>query len=309
MKTLFRYYPRLLLVSHILCYAIQSIMASGLKLPLNQMQKLLQRVQSLNAPKSYTTKMVEFRIYDQLLGYCRPSFADILIRYEDTYMLNVEASQLRFVPTIEQLDVKGRTEAAQRVNLDLKRKGLITGWRDELLAVSTAFDDTPALLLERAACPFFGTKTYGVHINGYITQGGHLTHLWVGKRSSQKSTWPGMFDHIVAGALPAGITLSENVLKECAEEANIPSTLASQAIQSSLVSYTGVDDIGNLKRDVLFCYDLELPLDFVPQPVDGEVESFTLQPLTWVLDRLLGKGDEGDYKPNCNLVLIDFFLR
>ena len=28
---------------------------------------------------------------------------------------------------------------------------------------------------------------------------------------------------------------------------------------------------GRLKRDVLFVYDLELPADFVPTPVDGEV--------------------------------------
>ena len=52
----------------------------------------------------------------------------------------------------------------------------------------------------------------------------------------------------------------------------------------------------------------ELPPDFIPIPRDGEVESFELQEMEWVLDRLVEGGPAG-YKPNCNLVLIDFMIR
>lgn len=63
-----------------------------------------------------------------------------------------------------------------------------------------------------------------------------------------------------------------------------------------------------LKRDALFCYDIELPATFIPVPLDGEVESFELQTLEWVLDKIVEGGPNG-YKPNCNLVIIDFLIR
>ena len=72
------------------------------------------------------------------------------------------------------------------------------------------------------------------------------------------------------------------------------------------VSYAYLDEDGNARRDVLYCYDLELPADFIPKPVDGEVERFDLRPVEWVVEKVV-EGTE--YKPNCNLVLIDFFVR
>lgn len=44
-----------------------------------------------------------------------------------------------------------------------------------------------------------------------------------------------------------------------------------QAHAASAVSYCGSDEWGQLRRDCLFCYDLELPWGFTPQAVDGEV--------------------------------------
>lgn len=63
-----------------------------------------------------------------------------------------------------------------------------------------------------------------------------------------------------------------------------------------------------MKRDVLICLDLELPRSFVPKPVDGEVDKFELHTIDWVLDCVQRGGPNG-YKPNCNLVIIDFFIR
>jgi hypothetical protein len=57
---------------------------------------------------------------------------------------------------------------------------------------------------------------------------------------------------------------------------------------------------------VLYCYDLEVPADFVPRNTDGEVESFHLLPLDEVA-RLVAQTDE--FKLNCNLVVIDFLIR
>ena len=72
------------------------------------------------------------------------------------------------------------------------------------------------------------------------------------------------------------------------------------------MSYSYLDEEGNVRRDVLFCYDLELPPGFTPTPLDGEVERFDLRSVDWVLEKVL---EGSHYKPNCNLVLIDFFVR
>ena len=60
------------------------------------------------------------------------------------------------------------------------------------------------------------------------------------------------------------------------------------------------DDEGVLNRVVLFCFDLNLPEDFVPQANDGEVESF----FTWTLNDIARSIDpdcDDPIKPNCYL--------
>ncbi len=64
---------------------------------------------------------------------------------------------------------------------------------------------------------------------------------------------------------PHGLSPGANVTKECGEEASIPEELARNAKPVGAVSYEEMQESG-LKRDVLFCYDLQLPADFVPAP-------------------------------------------
>jgi len=94
--------------------------------------------------------------------------------------------------------------------------------------------------------------TAGVHVNGYVLRPDGTMALWVARRSSTKPTWPGKLDHIVAGGQPYGLSLVENVVKECQEEAGIPECLAKKAIPVGVVSYTSLQQAG-IKRDVLFC--------------------------------------------------------
>jgi thiamine pyrophosphokinase len=61
-----------------------------------------------------------------------------------------------------------------------------------------------------------------------------------------------------------------------------------------------------LRRDVLHCYDLELPEGVIPRPQDDEVERFELIPAEAMLRTVL---EGGPVKFNVNLVLADFFLR
>ena len=49
----------------------------------------------------------------------------------------------------------------------------------------------------------------------------------------------------------------------------------------------------------LYCYDLEVPVDFEPRCVDGETQEFYLWPVERVLETVR---DTSDFKLNCNLV-------
>jgi len=141
--------------------------------------------------------------------------------------------------------------------------------------------------------------------------------MWLARRSPTKSKYPGMLDHIVAGGQPYNLTIMDNLIKECEEEAGIPSDIAAQCQPAGAINYQTIDSIeteGNhnvlhiVSRSVLFCYDLVLPLDFLPKVVDGEVQEF----FTWNLDQVaqsMNPDFADPIKLNCYLAIIDFLLR
>ncbi|KAH9762072.1 Nudix hydrolase 20 [Citrus sinensis] len=107
------------------------------------------------------------------------------------------------------------------------------------------------------------------------------------------------------GIKPHGIACGENIIKECEEEAGIPRSISNRARPVGAVSYTDINGF-SYKRDVIFCYDLKLPEDFVPMNQDGEVESFQLMPVAHVANVI--RRTEF-FKPNCSLAIIDFLFR
>jgi isopentenyldiphosphate isomerase len=198
-----------------------------------------------------------------------------------------------------------RTRAVHRLLLQLREENQFGDlWRDEAYPVTWAFSDPPLMTMERAAVPWFGVRAFGPHMTGFVRRSDGL-HLWVARRSFSKPTFPGLLDNTVAGGQPAGIGLHDNLIKECAEEASIPAALAAQAKAVSFVSYLNQSG-RQLKPDLMVCFDLELPEGFTPRANDGEVHSFELWPVRRVFETVR---DTFDFKYNCNLVLIDFFVR
>ncbi len=177
-------------------------------------------------------------------------------------------------------------------------------WRNEAFDVR-AQPDGPALTqIDRGAIPSFGIQAVGVHVNGLVRRSDGL-HLWVARRALDKLLDPGKLDHIVAGGVPAGLGPAETLVKEAAEEAAIPPGLAQTAVRVGTIAYA-MDRPEGLRRDLVYCYDLDLPDDFVPRAADGEVAAFEL----WPVDRVVAAvRDTDDFKFNVNLVLIDLFLR
>ena len=231
------------------------------------MRSLLSRIEENNIvdPGEWGV-FVPFIIKGKPYGYLKNEFTEKLTEFNNLFDLQrgtTSTKKLILRNEIDSLHLKEKSEAFSEMTKLLRNRGLIKGWRNELLPVVDNYSDEPVLLIERAAYPWFGIKGYGVHVNGYITESTSSSvpsKLWVAKRSKTKSTCPRMLDHIVAGALPHNISPLENVIKECAEEANIPREIAVKAKPVGAVSYRGSDEFGCLKRDTLICFDLKLPV-------------------------------------------------
>uniref|UniRef100_M4CDF7 Nudix hydrolase domain-containing protein n=1 Tax=Brassica campestris TaxID=3711 RepID=M4CDF7_BRACM len=248
----------------------------------------LEKIDRCNRGSEKLVEFMPFVIEEQIVGYIHKGFTEYLREFHDIFTFSKNGCVGGDYVTLSLMFEKpeDRTRAVADVIKILGDKGIIPGIRNELYPVKPSFHSSALFSLERAAAPYFGLKGYGVHMNGYVERDGQKS-LWIGKRSLTKSTYPGMLDHLVAGGLPHGISCGDNLVKECEEEAGISKVIADRAIPVGAVSYMDIDQYC-FKRDVLFCYDLKLPEDFVPINQDGEVESFKLIPVAQVANNNTG---------------------
>lgn len=210
--------------------------------------------------------------------------------------------RLRLAPGLDDFDT--RSQALAVLVSELAAEGRINAPIAEAYPVTAGERDQALCQVERTAAGFLGVRAFGQHLNGYVRDGGRLL-MWLGRRARDRIIYPGRLDNLVAGGLPHGIGLMENLVKECFEEAGMMEDLARNARHVSTVTYNAASPRG-LKPDVLYCYDLELPAGFRPVNTDGEVDEFLLLPLDEVA-RLVRESDE--FKLNCNLVIVDFLIR
>jgi isopentenyldiphosphate isomerase len=241
-----------------------------------------------------------FLVAGDRVGWVRDDMAAAIAPHRDVFRVAPESVTL--APGLD--DFASRSAAVDRVLRGLVGGGLMTAWRDEPFPVATAFEAPALLVMERAAVPLFGVAAYGVHLNGFVRRDAGLA-MWIARRARTKPTYPGLLDNMVAGGQPHGLSPRANLVKECREEAGIPPALAARAVAVGAVGYCAETQEG-LRPDVQFCYDLELPADFVPRPHDDEIESFALMPIAEVAEIVR---DTRQFKFNCNLVVIDFLVR
>lgn len=236
----------------------------------------------------------------RLIGRFRHAFAGRLAAWPEIFGMEDGRVRLR-----EGLGgYEGRSQALAGVLEALVEDGGHPYVLGEPFPVTPAGRGEALFEIDRSAASLFGIRTFGQHLNGYVMDGGEM-FMWVAKRASDRRTYPGMLDQMVAGGVPAGLSLGENLCKECWEEAGIPESLVKGAVPVGALSYN-IDNAKGYKYDILYCYDMELPSDFIPQCTDGEVEGFRLEPIGEVMREVL---ETDRFKPNCNLVVIDFLLR
>jgi isopentenyldiphosphate isomerase len=243
---------------------------------------------------------VPFRLNGECLGHVRRSFAGQLQRWPDIF--GVTADEVTWVYPLDGFEERSR--AMQEILEALVQSGLIGHLHGEQYPVTGGNRDRAHMLIDRACAPHFGVRAFGQHLNGFVRDGERLW-MWIGRRAASRRVYPLHLDNLVAGGLPWGLSLRENLRKECREEADIPPDLADRARPVSAVTYCR-DSKRGLKPDVIYCYDLELSPDFEPLCTDGEVESFHLWPVERVME-IVRESEE--FKLNCNLVIIDFLVR
>lgn len=235
------------------------------------------------------------------IGWVRRDRAEHLRQFPETFELSPDAVSL--AKGLDTAEARTAAMAEAVAGLAAMPDGG-PRLRQETYAIRQRFADAPLFTIDRGAVPWFGLRAYGVHMNGFVRRQDGL-HMWVGRRAMDKSVCPGMLDNMVAGGQPAALGLRENLIKEAGEEANIPPGIAERAVSVGAISYV-LEAPEGIKPDVMFCFDLELPADFVPENTDGELSDFYLWPAEKVAAIVR---DTEEFKFNCNLVVIDFLIR
>ncbi|KAL4919831.1 NUDIX hydrolase domain-like protein [Aspergillus aurantiobrunneus] len=266
-------------------------------------------------PAAYTAYMKKYHSFrvkdcDSVLGYILNNVVDRFDWPTESWVID---STNRTVTLIAGPTPAERNQAiAQTLDRAVKQDqfAVLRGWRNEPYPV---FGPNGEFLLEmeRCASPLFGIVSYGIHATAYFEDADGLK-LWVPRRSKTKQTYPGMLDNTVAGGMSTGERPSECLVREAMEEASLPEDVVrASSTAAGCVSYAYVRDnraggeTDLVQPEVEYVYDIKLPPGVVPKPNDSEVEEFCLLTVEDTKKALANR----EFKPNCAVVLIDFFLR
>ncbi|KAF9874926.1 NUDIX domain-containing protein [Colletotrichum karsti] len=202
---------------------------------------------------------------------------------------------------------KAATAAIQRVvdaAIDLSDKfPTLSGKHSEPFRVLGA---NHFVSIERFTAPLFGISSRGAHMTAYVNTAEGMK-IWVPRRSAHLFTFPDLLDTTVAGGVKAEDSPFDCIVAEATEEASLPVEFVNKNARAvGAVTYVSMNETkGTFFPTVLYCYDLELPETIEPEPGDDEVSGFKLMTIAQINKAML----EGQFKPNCVLVMLDFFIR
>ena len=117
---------------------------------------------------------------DERVGLLRRDNAAALRRFPDVFAVADDR-----VGLLVRGDVAAVSRAVDAVVDALVVEKRVPKWRNETFDVAPRWGAPAVFRLDRGAVPFFGTRAYGVHLNGYVWDS-HALHLWVGRRSPEK---------------------------------------------------------------------------------------------------------------------------
>ena len=102
------------------------------------------------------------------VGLLRRDNAAALRRFPDVFAVADDRVSL-----VARGDVAAVSRAVDAVVDALVAEKRVPKWRNETFDVAPRWGAPAVFRLDRGAVPFFGTRAYGVHLNGYRRDGGH----------------------------------------------------------------------------------------------------------------------------------------
>ncbi|KIJ13912.1 hypothetical protein PAXINDRAFT_163514 [Paxillus involutus ATCC 200175] len=219
-------------------------------------------------------------------------------------------------------DFEARSQAMSTCLKRWKDEGffpdILRGWSNEIYPVYTPQRCRPenhttihAFGIERAALPLFGFVNFGCLLTAfYDCPRTGRTMLWIPRRSLSKSTWPGRYDCTVGGGMGLGETPNDTIIRECTEEASLPSNFVKANLRSTgILTFMNRSPSRWILPGIYYLYELRLPSDGSIQPrtniEDGEVDSFGLMSVDEAMRLLMN----GEFKPSSAMALVDFCIR
>lgn len=263
---------------------------------------IVEKCNNFLLPGSSKPNCVPFFIEEKQAGIIRPDILPHLQKYSDVFIISPSSVKL----SDDLKTPKERSDKVEDVLKDLKKQNVLkqlNGWRNETFDIRSSSNEKALVEVERAGVSLFGAISYGVHINGYTYKDNQLM-MWIARRSPTKQTYPNMLDNMCAGGLASGLGVRTCAVKECEEEASVPTYLTDKLKGVGCVSYIFEDERG-VFPECEFVYDLELPSDYIPVNSDGEVGTFELMNMEQVMEAMV----TDEFKPNSALIVLDFLIR
>ncbi|KAI0964871.1 NUDIX hydrolase domain-like protein [Xylaria arbuscula] len=258
-----------------------------------------------------------FKENGPVLGYMLASTAKQLLAVPESIrgpvIVDEEDKTVRAFEQPTEPERTAAVDAVMRYWRENKTFDILRGWREEQWPVYGS-DKKVLYSAERSGTGMLGVMRYGVHMTAYVRDetAPHGIRIWVPRRAANKSTYPSMLDNTVAGGLMTGEDPFECMVREADEEASLPEKLMREKARfTGMVTYIYITDeraggeAGQIYPETQWIYDIELPAGERPVPKDGEVAEFYL----WTVDEVRAELARGNFKPNCALVVVDFFIR
>jgi 8-oxo-dGTP pyrophosphatase MutT (NUDIX family) len=236
--------------------------------------RLAERLQARARPP-LPADLVTVRIAGQPVGLARPDVARCLRHADDFAWKDGELNLID-----QGMDETRRSSALARTAIALRDAGLITGWRDELLAVRASAHGAVLAAIERSACRPLGIATTAVHLNAYSDDGDVI----VARRAAHKQIDPGCWDNLVGGMVPYGETLELALEREAWEEAGIELDRIEVHHGRAFQLLRPVPE--GVQSEVIHVYDAALAAATAPQNQDGEVDRIESRTVAAVVDAI-----------------------
>ncbi len=243
-------------------------------------------------------KFIEFYIHNTLCGYLKEDFCTLL---EQNFSSD-------FTRVGHKIFLSNKYSNFQEISMFFESLGKslhsmkYLELRGEYMPLLSYNNKQLIAKIDRRLTNYFGTLSEGIHVNGYVKKPSGV-HLWISKRSPFIID-PNSYDNMVAGGVSFGYSLVETLFKECLEEANIPAEIVENFTWGYKFRYT-LERYAGIRNDLVYSFNIEIPQNFIPEALDGEVSNFYLMSLEEVYN-LLKTND--NIKFNSFLVIASFLL-